>query len=147
MDFKLNDFESFLYESRPFAYLALGAYAFSVEKPNIIVIACALVLLYAGVVVLHMRYSARKDATLNSLVYESLPFLYVGLGVYSLLFLGASQIGVGSGVVLLLCATKVFHWRIRNRKAIARQLAANRAAAGVVTNKSSGSTTSEQSSQ
>jgi hypothetical protein len=118
MELKLDDWESFLYESRPFAYVALGAYALSVEQPDLILMGFAAVLIFCGILVLRMRYAARLGSTLESLYYESLPFLYLGIGVYSLAFLNASKIGVASGVVLLFCATRVFHWRIRNRRAV-----------------------------
>lgn len=125
MELKLDDWESFLYESRPFAYVALGAYALSVEKPNLVVMGFSAVLIFLGIVVLRMRFAARKGASLESLYYESLPFLYLGLGVYALVFLNASKVGVASGVVLLFCATRVFHWRIRNRRAVAAHITKN----------------------
>lgn len=123
MELKLDDWGSFLYESRPFAYVALGAYALSVEKPDIVMMAFAAVLIFLGIIVLRMRFMARKGASLESLYYESLPFLYLGIGVYALAFLNTSKIAVASGVVLLFCATRVFHWRIRNRRAIAAHIA------------------------
>lgn len=118
MELKLDDWESFIYESRPFAYVALGVYALSVEKPNILLMAFAAILIFCGILVLRMRFAARKGSNIESLLYESLPFLYLAIGVYALVFLNASKIGVGSGVVLLFCATRVFHWRIRHRRAV-----------------------------
>lgn len=123
MELKLDDWDSFLYESRPFAYVALGVYALSVETPDVVVLGLAAVLIFCGILVLRMRYAARKGANLESLYYESLPFLYLGLGVYALAFMNASRIGVASGVILLFCATRVFHWRIRNRRAVAARIA------------------------
>ena len=98
MELKLTDWDSFLYESRPFAYVALGVYAVSVDQPDIIVLGFAALLLYLGILVLRMRFAARKGASLPSLYYESLPFLYLAVGVYALAFLNASKIGVASGV-------------------------------------------------
>jgi hypothetical protein len=70
-----------------------------------------------------MRFRNRKGSTLESLFYESLPFLYLSVGTYALAFLNASKVGVGSGVILLFCATKVFHWRVLNRRAVADYIA------------------------
>lgn len=120
MELKLDNWESFLYESRPFAYVALGAYALAVDKPDLIWMAAAAILIFCGIVVLRMRFAARAGSTLESLYYESLPFLYLGIGVYALAFMDFSKIAVGSGVILLFCATRVFHWRIRNRRAVLR---------------------------
>lgn len=120
MELKLDNWESFLYESRPFAYVALGAYALAVDKVDIISIGFAGLLIFCGILVLRMRYAARAGSSLESLYYESLPFLYLGIGVYALVFLNFSKIAVGAGVILLFCATKVFHWRIRNRRAVLR---------------------------
>jgi len=118
MDLKLDDWESFLYESRPFAYVSLGVYAVSVDHPDILMMGFAAILIYSGILVLRMRFRNRKGATLESLFYESLPFLYLGVGAYALAFLNASKVGVGSGVILLFCATKVFQWRVLNRRAV-----------------------------
>ncbi|MGZ3743414.1 MAG: hypothetical protein ACXWRA_06130, partial [Pseudobdellovibrionaceae bacterium] len=119
MELKLEDWESFLYESRPYAYVAFGTYALSVDKIDIISMGFAAILIYSGILILRMRFKYRKASSLESLYYESLPFFYLGLGVYSLTFLKLSKIGVGSGVILLFCATKIFQWRIRNRRSIA----------------------------
>jgi hypothetical protein len=123
MELKLDNWDSFLYESRPFAYVALGVYAVSVDHPDILMMGFAAILVYSGILVLRMRFRNRKGATLESLFYESLPFLYLGIGAYALAFLNASKVSVGSGVILLFCATKVFHWRVRNRRAIAAHIA------------------------
>lgn len=123
MELKLDDWESFLYESRPFAYVALGMYALSVDAPDLMLLGSAAVLVFIGIIVLRMRFNARKGANVESLFYESLPFLYLGIGVYALAFMDFAKIAVGSGVVLLFCATRVFHWRIRNRRAIAARIA------------------------
>lgn len=126
MELKLDEWGSFLYESRPYAYVALGVYAMSVEKPNILLMAFAAILVFCGIMVLHMRFESRKGSSMQSLFYESLPFLYLGLGVYALTFLGASKIAVGSGVTLLFCATKIFHWRVQNRRAVAAHIEATK---------------------
>lgn len=123
MELKLDDWESFLYESRPFAYVALGTYALSVDEPDLVMLGCAALLVFIGIIVLRMRFNARKGANVESLFYESLPFLYLAIGVYALAFMDFTRIAVGSGVVLLFCATRVFHWRIRNRRAIAARIA------------------------
>lgn len=122
MDLKLDDWESFLYESRPFSYLSIGVYALSVEKVDLVLIGLAMVLVFCGILVLRMRFKNRKGSTLESLYYESLPFIYLSLGIYAIVFFDAARIAVGSGVILLFCATKVFHWRYRNRRAIADQI-------------------------
>ncbi len=118
MDLKLDDWDSFLYESRPYAYVALGIYVLLVDKPNILLVGFSAILIFCGVLVLRARFTHRKVKSLESLFYESLPFLYLGLGVYALVFLNASKLGVGSGMLLLFCATKVFQWRIRSRRAM-----------------------------
>jgi len=123
MELKLDDWESFIYESRPFSYVAMGVYALSVDKPNLLLMAFSAVLMFIGILVLRMRYISRKGANLQSLYYESLPFLYLGIGVYALVFMDFTKIAVGSGVILLFCATKVFKWRIENRRAIAARIA------------------------
>lgn len=123
MELKLDDWESFLYESRPFAYVALGMYALSVDQPDLMLLGFAALLVFIGIIVLRMRFNARMGSNVESLFYESLPFLYLGIGVYALVFMDFTKIAVGSGVVLLFCATRVFHWRIRNRRAIAARIA------------------------
>ncbi len=120
MELKIDNWESFLYESRPFAYVAIGTYALAADKPNLILLAAAAILIFCGILVLRMRFNARAGATMESLYYESLPFLYLGIGVYALFFLNFTKIAVGSGVILLFCATKVFQWRILNRRAVFR---------------------------
>lgn len=119
MELNLNSLESFLYESRPYVYVSVGMYALAVEQINVQIFLFALVLLFCGILVLRRRYRYRKGATLESLYYESLPFIYLSLGIYALVFLQIPRTGVASGVILLFCATKVFQWRIRNRRAIA----------------------------
>jgi hypothetical protein len=88
----------------------------SVENPKIYVIVSALVLIFCGIAVLRMRFRSRRGASLDTLFYESLPFLYLGIGFYVLLFRHSSKIAVASGVILLFCATKVLQWRVRNRQ-------------------------------
>jgi hypothetical protein len=123
MELKLDNWESFLYESRPFAYVALGVYALAVDKPDLILMGAAALLIFCGILVLRMRYAARAGSSLESLYYESLPFLYLGVGVYAIVFMEFTKIAVGAGVILLFCATKVFHWRIRNRRAVLAMIA------------------------
>jgi hypothetical protein len=115
MKYQMRDWESFLYESKPYAYVALGVYALSVDKPKPFVVACAILLLFAGILVLRVRFRNRPGSNLESLFYESLPFIYIGLGVYALVFLEASKMAVSCGVVLLFCATKVIRWRMNDR--------------------------------
>ncbi|MBC7371431.1 MAG: hypothetical protein H7326_07700 [Bdellovibrionaceae bacterium] len=111
----MGDWEEFLYELKRYAYVAIGVYALSVEHPNPILIAFALVLLLCGIAVLRMGFESRPNANLESLFYESLPFIYLGLGGYALLFLVASKFGVACGLTLLFCATKVLRWRMKSR--------------------------------
>jgi len=115
MDLKLRGWDNFIYESRPFLYLALGAYTLAVDSPNLFVINSAFVLIICGLVVLRMRYTKRQSR-LEYLFYESLPFLYVAIGIYAIAFHYTSKIAVTSGVILLFCATKVFQWRMKNRE-------------------------------
>ncbi len=118
MDLKLRGWSNFFYESRPYLYVALGSYALSVDAPSLFVINAAVVLILCGLIVLRMRYKNRQS-TLEYLFYESLPFLYLAIGVYAIAFQYSSKISIASGVILLFCATKVFQWRMKNREATA----------------------------
>lgn len=115
MELKLRGWDNFIYESRPFVYLALGSYTLAADSPNLFVINAAFILIICGLVVMRMRYKNRQSR-LDYLFYESLPFLYFAIGVYAIAFHYSSKIAVASGVLLLFCATKVFQWRMKNRE-------------------------------
>jgi hypothetical protein len=119
VDFKLFGWGNFFWEARPFFYLAVGIYTLSVDHPSLLLVSLALIMIFCAIGVMRMRYYSRRGANMDSLFYESLPFLYVTLGVYAILFQFSSKLAISSGVILLLCATRVFQMRIKNRKAAA----------------------------
>jgi drug/metabolite transporter (DMT)-like permease len=110
-----DQFEHFVYESKPFAVLAIAIYALSAERPNSFLITCACILLFCGTFLLRLRLKHRRGSPIETLFYESQPYFYLGLGLYTLFFKNQSKFAAGCALLLVFCGTMIMRWRYKNR--------------------------------
>lgn len=111
----LQRLEEIIYESKPYFYLGLGIYALTSPEPNPWILACALIALFGGTMILRLRLKNRKDTSLERFVYEVQPFFYLAFAIYALVYLRQSKLAAGCALILLFCSTMILRWRYKHR--------------------------------
>ncbi|RYZ65843.1 MAG: hypothetical protein EOP05_03960 [Proteobacteria bacterium] len=112
----MEQLEKLVYEAKPYFYFGLAIYALAASDPKPWIIACALVLLGCGVLIVRMRLKNRRGvSSMEQLVYDLQPFFYLALAGYALVYLRSSKMATGFALLLLFCGSIIIRWRLKAR--------------------------------
>jgi hypothetical protein len=108
--------EKFFYEAKPYFALALGLYALFAQPASKLLVTLGLILFFCAGAIMRLRFTKRNQTTVESIFYESQPYLYLGLALYVIFFQKYSKFAVGCALLLLFCTGIIFKWRLGSRK-------------------------------
>jgi drug/metabolite transporter (DMT)-like permease len=113
----MEQLEKFIYEAKPYFYFGLAIYALAASEPKPWIVACALILLGCGAIIVRMRLKNRRgSSSLEQLVYDIQPFFYLAFAGYALIYLRNSKMATGFALLLLFCGSMILRWRLKNRR-------------------------------
>ena len=107
--------EVFLYETRPYFFLALALFMMNQEVPSPIMIASVLILFICSAFIIRFRMKARRGSQFEKIFYFAQPITYFAIGLYAIVWQRDSMLAFVSAIVLLICGLVIARWRFQSR--------------------------------